>query len=326
MDIKTLKNTTDKFFEFQKIEPDDRNKLTSWITLYFSIHVVGGSKNTAKNKKNDFKLFLPFFLEGMGKDDIDLWTPSITKAFITDQEGHGKAPTSINRCLATLRHFAKWVHGQRPFVAGNPFAGVKDLATDDPDWNGLSPREIMRLKAACEQRMAICTKKHQNPLMETAIFYVLLYTGLREFELCSLNVNQYHDKGFHNVRRKGSKVDKKVSVPSEARAWLDKYLESRGNLSLDDPMFVGRRGNRLTTDGVYQVCRRIQNQANVNFIGQDQIHLSPHMLRHTRLKKIADKHGVHVAQAFSGNTSMKVIFNYTKPSQAEKDEIAESVD
>ena len=46
----------------------------------------------------------------------------------------------------------------------------------------------------------------------------------------------------------------------------------------------------------------------------------------TRLKKIADKHGVHVAQEFSGNTSMKVIFNYTKPNQEEKDRIAEDVE
>lgn len=49
------------------------------------------------------------------------------------------------------------------------------------------------------------------------------------------------------------------------------------------------------------------------------------MLRHTKLKKIADKHGVHVAWGFSGNTSTKVIFNYTKPSQEEKGEIAENV-
>ncbi len=317
--------TPDKFFELQSLQPDDKNLLTSWIKLYFQVHVLGGSKNTARNKTNDFKLFLPFFLEGMGKDHIDLWTPSITKAFISDQEGRGKAPTTINRCLATLRHFAKWVDGQRSFVAGSPFAGVKDLAIDSPDWNGLSPREVMRLKAACEQRLAMCTRKNQNPLKETAIFYVLLYTGLREFELCSLNIEDYHSKGFHNVRRKGSKVDKKVTVPLDAREWLDQYLLSRGEIQPEDPMFIGRRGNRLTTDGVYQVCERIMNQANVGLPPKEWIKLSPHMLRHTRLKKIADKHGVHVAQEFSGNTSMKVIFNYTKPSQVEKDLIAENV-
>lgn len=325
MTTKSLDFAPDKFFEVSQLQPDDKNALTAWVKLYFQVQVIGGSKNTTRSKQNDFKSFLVFFLEGIGQDNLDYWTPAITKAFIKEEEDKGKAATSINRCLATLRHFSKWVHTQRPFIAGNPFDGVKDLSIAAPDWNGLDSREIMRLKAACEQRIALCTRKNQNPLKETAIFYVLLYTGLREFELCGLNVGQYQDKGFYHVRRKGSKVDRKVTVPNEARLWLERYLESREDVSDSDPLFIGVRGNRLTPDGVYQVCERIVNQANVGLSEKEMIHLTPHMLRHTRLKKIADKYGVHVAQEFSGNTSMKVIFNYTKPSQKEKDEMAEGL-
>ncbi|WP_238400517.1 hypothetical protein [Legionella bononiensis] len=53
----------------------------------------------------------------------------------------------------------------------------------------------MRLKSACEQRIKTCTRKNQNPLMETALFYVLLDTGLRESEVVNLNVDQYRQKG-----------------------------------------------------------------------------------------------------------------------------------
>lgn len=42
-----------------------------------------------------------------------------------------------------------------------------------------------------------------------------------------------------------------------------------------------------------------------------------HMLRHTFLKKVTDKHGVHFAQELSGNVSIKEIFRYAKPSQDE---------
>ena len=46
---------------------------------------------------------------------------------------------------------AKWIHRQRPFLAGFPYQDVKDLKVDEPDWKGLSDVEVRRLKAAAEQ-------------------------------------------------------------------------------------------------------------------------------------------------------------------------------
>jgi integrase/recombinase XerD len=44
-------------------------------------------------------------------------------------------------------------------------SGVKDLQPDAPEWNGLTSKQLMRLKAACEQRAKICTRKNQNALL-----------------------------------------------------------------------------------------------------------------------------------------------------------------
>jgi integrase/recombinase XerD len=49
------------------------------------------------------------------------------------------------------------------------------------------------------------------------------------------------------------------------------------------------------------------------------------MLRHTFLKKIADKHGLHVAQNLSGNVSIKEIFRYTKPNDEQKQDIVDNL-
>jgi integrase/recombinase XerD len=78
----------------------------------------------------------------------------------------------------------------------------------------------------------------------------------------------------------------------------------------------------LQPKDIYRISERICNQANAQ---GNAIRLTPYMLRHTFLKRVADKHGVHVAQDMSGNTSMREIFRYTKPSQSEKDELAENV-
>ncbi len=47
------------------------------------------------------------------------------------------------------------------------------------------------------------------------------------------------------------------------------------------------------------------------------------MLRHTFLKKVTDKHGMHFAQEISGNVSIKEILRYAKPSEDEMQETVE---
>jgi integrase/recombinase XerD len=212
----------------------------------------------------------------------------------------------------------------RSLLAGNPFAGVKDLVVDALDWNGLTARDVLRLKAACEQRVKACTRKDQNPLLEAAVFFVLLHTGLRESELVSLDLEQYHERGFHQVPRKGKRVSKKVPVPADAREWLDRYLID-GKLQGEGPLFLSRRGKRLAVQDVARICGRICRQANAHVPEEEKLHLIPHMLRHTFLKRVADKHGVHVAQQMSGNISIREVFRYTKPSETEMARTAEEL-
>ena len=76
--------------------------------------------------------------------------------------------------------------------------------------------------------------------METAVFYSLLGSGLRESGLVSLDVYQYSETGFQDtVRHKSKRVSKKVSLPQESREFLDHYLLIR-KAQPDEPLFVGR--------------------------------------------------------------------------------------
>lgn len=308
-----------------QLEPEKRDSLVHWFQLYFQIHVLGSSINTQKAKRQDLEKFLSFFNTTVGKDQVDAWTPSVSKAFQKELSDR-YAATSVNRVFATLRHFAKWLQSIRPLLVGFPLEGVRDLLIDAPSWNGLTDRQIMRLKSACDHRLHACRRKDQNPLLEATVFYVLLYTGLRESELCRINGEQYHHRGFHNVKRKGKKITRKVPLPSDARVLLDRYLsESRGESGPDEPLLVGRGGNRVTRFDVYRIIERIAKQANAMLSEEERFAVTPHMLRHTFLKRIADKHDVHVAQEMSGNVSMKEIFRYTKPSQEEMEETAEGL-
>ncbi|MCP0912900.1 MULTISPECIES: tyrosine-type recombinase/integrase [Legionella] len=302
----------------------DINSLTAWLSYYYSVHVKGAPDKTEQAKKKDLYKFMQFFQNEVGHDQVDSWTPAVSKHFqrslsktISEKTGKPYKATSINRTMATIRHVGRWLHKQRPLLAGDPLAQVKDLQMDAPDWNGLNSRQLMRLKSACEQRMKSCTRKNQNPVMEAALFYLLMGTGLRESEVVSLDVGQYRQKGLHNVlRHKSKRISQKIPLPQETRKYLDEYLEKR-EADENEPLFVSRYGTRLKTLDVYRICQRVLKQALAFLPEGEKFAFTPHKLRHTFLKKVTDKHGVHFAQELSGNVSIKEIFRYAKPSQDE---------
>ncbi len=100
------------------------------------------------------------------------------------------------------------------------------------------------------------------------------------------------------------------------RAYLDQYMETRSS-DENEPLFITRYGTRLQTLDVYRICQRVLKQALAFLPEQEKFEFTPHKLRHTFLKKVTDKHGVHFAQELSGNVSIKEIFRYAKPSQDE---------
>lgn len=329
---KPVSTKTDKILDAPTaLAPRNPSSLVGWADLYFRVQVLGSPRKTEEAKKRDLSLFLSFFGEEVGHDQVDGWTPSVSKSFlrqlkekVSPQTKKLLSPTTVNRVMASVRHFGRWLHKRRPLLAGNPLEGVRDLVTDAPSWNGLTRRQILRLKAACEQRLKACTRADQDPHLEVAVFHVLLHTGLREFELAGLDLRQYHHRGFHAVPRKGNRVTQKVPVPSDAAIWLDLYVkESRGK----DPgaLFVSRRGTRISTQDVRRICHRIAAQACAQIPEGERFQLNPHMLRHTFLKRVADKHGVHVAQRMSGNISIREIFRYTQPHQDEIDQSVEDL-
>lgn len=310
----------------------DTNSLSAWISYYYSVHVKGAPEKTQQAKRKDLAKFIHFFQTEVGHDLVDSWTPAVSKQFqknlsktISEKTGKPYKATSINRIMATIRHVGRWLYQQRLLLAGDPLAQVKDLQTDAPDWNGLTSRQLMRLKSACEQRIKSCTRKNQNPAMETALFYLLLGTGLRESEVVSLNVGQYRQKGLYEVmRHKSKRVSQKIPLPQESREYLDCYLEKR-NATEHEPLFITRYGTRLQTLDVYRICQRVLKQAVAFLPEYEKFAFTPHQLRHTFLKKVTDKHGVHFAQELSGNVSIKEIFRYAKPSQDEMQDTIENL-
>lgn len=339
----------------QSHQSDDT--MHNWADKYYNLFVVNASPHTQRAKKGDIERFLQYFTDALNTDKPDFWTPAISRGFQNHLINHRSlktnkqyTATTVNRIIATVQHFGTWLFKYRGLLAGKPFEAVKIIQINEPTWNGLSNLEIVRLKTACEIRLNTCKKLNQNPLLETTIFYILLTTGIRVSELTQLNIDQYYDKSFHNIKRKGKKVTTIIPIPQETRRFLDQYLtihiaqmdqklsdntitpylqhnnlHTHNHTHNSQPLFVSKSKIRITTRDVARICERIAKQASAYLPNDQRFHLAPHMLRHSFLKRVADKHGVHIAQELSGNVSIKEIFRYTKPSYAQKQQIVESL-
>lgn len=290
-----------------------------------------GADKTVQGKKEDLRRFMEFFLEATGGDQIDQWTRSVSSDFIkqlmrvpSEHTGRLLAPATINRNLATLRKASRWIHAQRPFLADWPMHRIKDIDEDNPEWQGFEPLAVTRLKAAAEQLIHIQKRSSQRPYRNYAIFTVLLYTGLRQFELRGLDRSQFRDKHFFNIQRKGKKVTRQLLVPKPARDALHDYFkhergEGRG------PLIQSRTGKPLSAQDLDAALKQIALQANANLPADEQISLSAHKLRHTCLKDAANKYDVRFALDLSGHTSPHYIWRYTGLTQQERDEMMEGL-
>ena len=198
-----------------------------------------------RGKRDDLQLFLAFFASVVASDHVDDWTPSVTKSFKAwlqqpdpkPRRRHAKtyAPASINRILATLRHLARFIQENRKFEAGYPFDGVKDIALTEPEWDGLSNLEVMRLRAALDQVTKLSSRVDQLPRRNRAVFIVTLATALRSCEVEGLGYEQYQGKYLKNVKGKGDNY-RDVYPAADARREVDEYIQHERGTTLG-PLF-----------------------------------------------------------------------------------------
>ncbi len=111
------------------------HSISSWMAAYFQFEVTT-LESSQQVQRRDLATFLQFRLDEVGDDKLLNWTPRLSQAFKTFLQ---RAPTddgnrhwndrTVNRTLAQLKTFAKWVNNHRPFPLGDPMNKIKLLPT-----------------------------------------------------------------------------------------------------------------------------------------------------------------------------------------------------
>ena len=148
-----------------------------------------------------------------------------------------------------------------------------------------------------------------------AIVIFALNTGLRVSELTGLDVGDVlngHIRKELEVRKEIAKGRRERMVPLNEKArqaitdLLD-FNEQRGySVGKDDPLFVSRTGNRITSRQVENIIKRLRENSEI------EVDMTPHTLRHSFATRLRKK-GVdlRVIQTLLGHKSLSTTQVYT---------------
>lgn len=199
---------------------------------------------------------------------------------------HQAAPSSINVRLSAIKAFAYWCDISIAVKA------VEQQATA-PRW--LDRRQQAALVREAERRLNGANTSTRRTRLERdrAIIILLLNTGLRVSELCDLKpddikVNERSGSLVVNYGKGGKR--RTVALNKEARAAIQLLTLPLG----------------LSVDPVQRLVAEIGKGAGLEDV-------TPHVLRHTFAKNLADKVGIEKVASLMGHDNIQTTRRYTTP-------------
>lgn len=152
----------------------------------------------------------------------------------------------------------------------------------------------------------------RNQVRDRAIMALILYSGLRVSELCSITVGQFREspRGKLRLRRKGGAFANAV-IGEEAYPFIEAYLKTRKDgQEPSSPLFVTTHGKKCSPSQIYKALSFKQNEVGVA--------TGPHAFRHTAISEVANRYGAPIARDFANHKSMKITNRYSHTTEEQR--------
>lgn len=217
-------------------------------------------------------------------------------------------PATVNRRLEALRRLSRWAVSQGVLTVdvGREVKPVKMTPRSQPC--GLREAEVHALlRVAGEWGRGLARRNY-------ALVQVLVHTGIRVSELVQGQRGDavIHERsGILRVHGKGRK-EREVPLNASVRRALGRYLEARGKLAPNAPLFESGQGQALSVRSVQQLVRELVRRAKIT-----RLPATVHTMRHTfALNYLRDNPGKLVELGvLLGHDSLDTTAIYTRPSQ-----------
>lgn len=271
------------------------NEAIDRFTEYIAIE-RGGSFKTSRVYRYDLEMFFQFI--GVPPQQVQSHHVRMFLAHLKTDKGYANA--SLRRKLACLRSFFRFLV-QEEKVLVDPTAGLATPKLGQRLPRTISPEDVNRLLYAARNSEKNASRTH-------TILQVLYSTGARVSELCGMNIEDIDfADGSIRVQGKGNK-ERIVLLTVPAMNAIIEYLQFR---PAQGPLFLNRRGQRLSPLTVQRTVREVAQRAGVTS------KVTPHALRHSfathMLERGAD---VRVLQELLGHSNLSTTQIYTHVSLA----------
>ncbi len=235
---------------------------------YLSVE-KGASRNTIDGYSRDLNRYAAF-IDDLGIRDMGKIGTEELISYLARLKGNGLAANSVNRALAALRGFYKYLLRMKK-VDGTPVAHV-ELAKVWMHLPDVLSREEMSLMLAQPGSATPVA------LRDAAMLELMYATGIRVSELIGLTVNSINwQVGYLVAMGKGEK-ERIVPVGKPAYDQVKRYIEGARPLLLkgreNDSLFLNRSGKGLSRQGFWKIVKKYAAKVNL----EKKVH--PHTFRH----------------------------------------------
>ena len=226
------------------------------------------SENTLQSYKRDLKQFKRYIeacevhYNRVKEEDI--------KDYIRELQENGKKPSSISRCIASIRSFYQFVL-KRKKIKVDPTANIQAPKIEKRVPSVLTSKEVALL---LEQPKDVDLKG----IRDKAMLEFAYATGMRVTEIINLNIENVNIEEGYVICRTGAK-QRNIPLGSLSLSALKEYIEDARPILIknerEKALFVNVNGKRLTRQGFWKIVKYYKEQAHIT---KD---ITPHVLRHS---------------------------------------------
>jgi site-specific recombinase XerD len=286
----------------------------TWLTQFVAFaEAQGCAASSIRAYRQDLKHFVEWFERINGQPfEPGLITGVDLRAYRTAALDSGISAATWNRKRATLRKLCDFAL-QMSHVTYDPFQGVEVKPQEEQPPRWLTEAEYHRLARQIEQNVNAASTDHWRwqAVRDQAIVALMLYAGLREAEVCDLDVGDVQigeRKGRLIVRNGKGGKERQLPLNNEARRALKLWIAVAGIADPGLPLFIGKGGERI---GVRLVQKRVAALRQACQLDED---VTPHALRHTFAKRLLDSGApLTVVSKLLGHSRIETTKRYVQP-------------
>ena len=237
----------------------------------------GSSNNTLDAYRNDLSQFAAFVRKQTAKSEEtqlgwEVVDRSLLLNYLVNLRERSYAPATMARKVAAVKSFFNFLVAEGR-LEKSPAEGIAGPKVGKSLPKAISVDEVERLLELPDKRSTPEGKR------DKAMLELLYATGMRVTELVSLNVRDVNLRaGFVRCFGKGSK-ERIIPIHSMAIRAVKGYLDDvRARLlgaTGETALFLNRRGQRLTRQGLWLILKGYAKKAGI------ETEITPHVLRHS---------------------------------------------